>query len=348
MAHIMIVGMNGQRTISYDFDRLGWLQRSGYLTRRILFLDLNYWISLYEERNDVYRELSKALHEEVDAGRLICPVSPSLLMEVQKRPRDERRYGYCQLMDRLSGRLSLRVGPAIFAEEFRALALGLTIEREVAYSFFLDAMSSGWRLNFPEGWTRQSSQQAARLAFDQFTSMSIPVAVNIPTDEQREQNITYLREGWSRLAQQAGEWREQNEEVSAREIEQAEFASTVQSLVPHAASFLLTEADRSVLTRLNSMSDDDKREMLEACPTFWCEYKVLAAVRSSRRTVGENDLWDLQHVASAAPYVDCLACDRGTRHICAQLVRMDEKYGTRIVARPDEILAWVRSLGSPS
>ena len=91
------------------------------------------------------------------------------------------------------------------------------------------------------------------------------------------------------------------------------------------------------------MSDGEKREMLKACPIFWCRYKLLAAIRAHKKTLKENDLWDLQHVLSAAPYVDCLACDGGTRHICTQLVRVDEKYETKIVSKPGEILAWVRS-----
>jgi hypothetical protein len=91
----------------------------------------------------------------------------------------------------------------------------------------------------------------------------------------------------------AGEWREQNENASAREIEDAEFASTVQSLVPYAAPFLLTEADSSALARLYSMPEVGKREMLKACPTFWCEYKLLSAPaptrRSSKRTT--SGIW---------------------------------------------------------
>lgn len=158
------------------------------------------------------------------------------------------------------------------------------------------------------------------------------------TEEQRDRDISFLRNGWSQLAQQAGEWREQNEEVSAGEIERAEFAATVDALVPHVAPFFM-EANRSMLIKLSSMSDDEKREMLRACPTFWCRYKLLAATRSHKKTLKENDLWDLQQVLSAAPYVDCLACDRGTRHICTRLVRLEEKYGTKIVSKPDEILA---------
>ena len=183
--------------LSHDFDRVGWLQRTGYLTRRILFLDLHHWIKLAEERDEVYRELAKALIDVVDAGSLICPISPSILMEVEKRPQDDKRYKCCLLMDRLSGRLSLRVDQAIFTEEYRAQILGQRIDRQIAYSFFLDAMTSRSRMTFPEGWSEASAQQAARMAFDRLISMSIPVSVNMRTDEQRERNIGFLRQGWT-------------------------------------------------------------------------------------------------------------------------------------------------------
>lgn len=338
----MIDEMSEQEGISYSFNRLGWLRKTRYLLRPILFLDLNHWINLAEKQDKVYRELSETLHEAVDAGKLVCPVSPSLLMEVEKRPLSDKRDRYCQLMDRLSGKLSLRNELVVFAEEFRARGLDQQIERQIAYSFFIDAMSTGSRLEFPEGWTEESAEQAAKLSFDRITSTSISQAVNMFTEEQRDHNISILRNGWSQLAQQAGEWREQNEEVSAREIERAEFASTVDALVPHLAPFFV-KADRSVLMKLSLMSDDEKREMLMACPTFWCRYKLLAAIRAHKKTLKENDLWDLQHVLSAAPYVDCLACDRGTWHMCTQLVRLDEKYETKIISKPDEILTWIRN-----
>ena len=263
-------------------------------------------------------------------------------MEVQKRPRDDRRYGYCRLMDRLSGRLSLRSHVPVFVEEFRSLALDREIKRTIAYSFFIDAMSSGSRLEFPEGWTAERAEQAARLAFQRFISTSIPEADNIPADDQRGRNIDFLRDGWSRLARQAGEWRERNEEVSRTEIEQAEFASTVESLVPYTAQFIMG-ASRSVLMKFHGMSDDDKRKMLRACPTFWCRYKLLAAIRLHKSKLSENDMWDVEHVASATPYVDCLACDKGTRHISTEIAHLDDRFDTKVVSKPTELLDWVRS-----
>lgn len=338
--------MSENDALTYRFDRLEWLERTGHLQRSMLFLDLNHWIGLSDREDGIYRELSDALHDAVDAGKVICPVSPSLLMEVEKRPRDDRRDRYCRLMDRLSGGLSLRVHPATFAEEFRLLASGQRIARQIAYSYFFDAMSSGSSLKFPAGWTKESAGEAAELIFEEVTSMSIFQVVNMMADEQRDQSIEYLRSGWSRLAREAGEWREQNEDASAADIEQAEFASTVDSLAPQIAPFLL-EAGPSILMQLVQTSEDEKREMLKACPTFWCQYKLLGAVRAHKRTLKENDLWDLEHVATAAPYVDCLACDRGTRHLCTQLVRLDGKFATRIVSKPSEILTWIHNQSAP-
>lgn len=135
LSRIMTGEMSEQEGISYSFNRLVWLRKTRYLTRQILFLDLNHWINLAEEQDNVSRELNKALHEAVDAGKLVCLVSPSLLMEVEKRPLSDMRYRYCRLRDRLSGKLSLRDELAIFAEEFRARGLRQQIERQIAYSF---------------------------------------------------------------------------------------------------------------------------------------------------------------------------------------------------------------------
>jgi hypothetical protein len=99
----------------------------------------------------------------VEERLLVCPVSPSLLLELEKRPASEKGEGYSQLMDRLSKRLSLQLNLVIFSEELRALMTGKQIEREIAYSHFLDASSSEYRLDFPEGSDAESAEKAAAL-----------------------------------------------------------------------------------------------------------------------------------------------------------------------------------------
>ena len=81
----------------------------------------------------------------------MCPVSPSLLMELAKRPRDTHRDSHSRLMDELSKGLSLRMVHDIFHHEFEAALEGQQAERQVAYSHFLDAVGGEITLPVPEG-----------------------------------------------------------------------------------------------------------------------------------------------------------------------------------------------------
>src|SRR5215216_4261674 len=253
------------------------------------FLDLNFWIRLSEGQDAVYRDLSNALHEAVRKRLLICPVSPSLLMELQKRPSSNKREGISQIMDVLSKRLSLRINMAIFTEEFRALLAEEQIERSIAYSHVFDGLS----IVFPEdGWGAPSAQKATELILNDIESLSISQILGLG-EKGRSQHLNYLRVGLKKLAQQEEKWRQANEEVPPAKIEQAEFAGTVRSFVPY-LFHVFEKADFSVKLKLHSMTDNERRELLNSCPTFWNEYKLLAALRSNRRRVEENDLWDLQ------------------------------------------------------
>jgi hypothetical protein len=58
-----------------------------------------------------------------------------------------------------------------------------------------------------------------------------------------------------------------------------------------------------------------------------------------------NDIWDFLHVAMAAPYVDCLATDGSTRSIlCAGTLKMDKKFGTRVISKDTELIDWLKDL----
>jgi len=330
--------------LSYRFDRLQWLERGGYLHRKILFLDLNFWIRLSEGRSTSHLKLGALLAELVEAGELICPVSPSLLMELTKRQGSNRRDRYCRLMNQLSQGVSLRLSPFIFADEFKTCLEGGRLERHMGYSHFMDALFGELNLVFPEsGWTESETNRAKKLVFDDIGAMSIIEIVNLETEESRERSIAYLRKGWSELCRQEGEWRRENHS-SFQAIEQAEFAATVRSLIPQIWRVLRSADITSLQRRLQSTSLDEKREILNACPTFWCEYKLLSALRSNRSRVTENDLWDLQHVASVVPYVDCLACDRGTRHLCSDMLKLDRKHDLTILSQEDDLMAWLRAV----
>ena len=109
------------------------------MRRKLLFLDLTFWIKLSELKNPPHEQLKALLSDLVETGKLICPVSPSILMELWKQSGGTHRDSISQLMNELSKGLSLQDIYTTFPPEFEAALDGRQAERQVAYSHFLDA-----------------------------------------------------------------------------------------------------------------------------------------------------------------------------------------------------------------
>ena len=146
------------------------------------------------------------------------------------------------------------------------------------------------------------------------------------------------------MTQQEQAWRQSHPD-SRRTIEQAEFAATVRLVLPQILSSP-TDISPSAFEGLLTTSIEEKAEMLKQCPTFWCHYQLMTALRLNRAKLDENDLWDLEHAASALPHVNCFACDNGTRHLCSEVLKLDDKYGTVVTSKIDDLVEWVKAVAS--
>ena len=298
--------------MNYPFDRLSWLEHEGHLRRKLLFLDLNFWIRLCEPNHE---QLKALLSNLVGTGKLICPVSHSLLMELSKRTRDTHRDTHSQLMDELSRGLSLRSGNTTFRHEFEAALDGRQAERQVAYSRFHDV--------FP------------------FRPQIPPPFPESITDFMRgfwgdvlEMYAGGMELGFSERAQQENKWRRDNE-PTRKIVEEAERDATRLALSPEILSVLRARGYPPLSRKL--------RDILDSCPSFWCHYKYMTELRGDREVKG-NDIWDFLHVATAVPYVDCLASDSATRHTCVSLLKMDKKFGTRIISGENDLKDWLKDV----
>lgn len=329
--------------LTYTFDRIQWLQRCGFLRSKILYMDLNFWIKLVEERSARRIKIREAISHLVKENQLFCPVSPALLFEIKKQGDLKTRKQRYELMDQFSKGLSLRNFAIIFAEEFREITEKGMIPREIAFSHFMEAFGVAMHLDFPEGWSSRDAARGAKIIFEHIEKTPISAIFSIEADENDPANIISLRKGFVELCKSEKEWRDQNR-ASISEIEAAEFSSSVSAFIRF-ISHSLQRMDRKSLMKLNGMSDKDKTRLLNECPSFWCRYKLTAALRSNRKNgIKENDLWDLHHVASSIPYVDCVACDNGTRHLCTEMLRVEQKYGTKVISKDYELLTWLENI----
>jgi hypothetical protein len=335
--------MTTQHTLGYVFDRLGWLESGGYLSRKLLFLDLNFWIRLSNPRTSLHKELKKLIADMVEAGKLLCPVSASLLMELAKRPRDTDREGHSQLMDTFSKGVSLRMVHETFREEFKAALQGSQVERQAVYSHFFDACSKEIIFPASEGSAESEVKRTldavlANYMFNYLTTMSITKFMNEWMKDATQTIVAHLRQGFEEKSQEEGKWRQQNV-VTSKAVEPAEFWGTLQELsteIQHVLQTIDPKLSRNLESRLIII--------LDSCPSFWCHYKIMSKLRLDRPAVEENDIWDFLHVSLAVPYVDCLACDKATRHLCSNVLGMNKKYGTQILSGEYELLAWLQSL----
>jgi len=329
--------------LTYTFDRIQWLEYRGSLKSKILYMDLNFWIKLVEGNTDKHVKIRKTISHLVKQNKLVCPVSPTLLLEIKKKGDLKIRKQYCQLMDQFSKGLSLRNFAIIFAEEFREVTEKRMLPREIAFSHFMEAFGVAMHLDFPEGWYKTDAKRATEIIFEHIEKTPISTIFSIEVSENDPTSILALRKGLAELCKSEKEWRDKNQ-ASISEIEVAERSSLISAYMRFIAHSLL-RMNRISLTKLNEMSDSDRTHILNACPSFWCSYKLRSALRSNRRNgIKENDLWDLQHVASSIPYVDSVACDNGTRHLCTEMLKVEQKYGTKVISKDTELLAWLENI----
>jgi len=305
-------------------------------------LDLSFWIKMTEEREPSYIKLKELLSKKVSDRKVICPVSPTLLVEFRKQPASEKLAKYSQLIDGFSQGLSIRNWHSLFKDEFTYITAEKKIESKVAYSHFADAFSSSTRLVFGQQWTEADLKKAGDIIFNHFVQMSVNKVFDIEMDENEIGNITFIRNRFSQLAEQEKAWRESHQDTR-HVIEQAEFTATVNAVLPLIFSVLIsaTESSAPSFRNLTTTSLEDKKELLDRCSTFWCRYQLMTALRSNRAFLKENDLWDIEHAATVLPYVTCFACDGGTRHICSDVLRLDKRYGTMIVSKVDELIEFI-------
>lgn len=332
-------------SVSLDDARMRWLEDSTYLQRPLVYLDLRYWIGMCDRTDAAHITLYDRLSELVEMGKVICPVSTPLIIEAQKRPHSPRRDAWYALMDAFSKGLCLRVLPLIFKDEFHACYADDSADRRMAYASVWDAFGS-MRLRAPAGtW---SAERLAELTHELYPKMAgTTIAKMMGRDRIAEAGTTHAlkpQASWEALCQREQDARSTSVDT-LNALFEAEFAATTRSYLRQITDVVMSLGTQK-LDALQGLSKNRARAVLLACPAFVAEYRLVAFLRSNRKQVRPNDLWDVLHVANALPYVDCLGCDGGTRHLCEQMLPYLPPRGAPavVVSSPQGLLDWLKTL----
>lgn len=337
--------MDGKVSVSLDDARLQWLADSAYLQRRLMYLDLRYWIGMCDHVDAAHIELHERISELVLTGKLLCPVSAPLIIEAQKVPPSPKRDARYALMDAFSKGLSLRLLPLIFKDEFRARYADAVTDRRVAYASVWHALGN-MNLQAPAGsWTHEQLADVTHQLYPKLVETSIADMMSRDgISHAGTERAKRLQESWEALSQREQDARAANSNTIDALLE-AEFAATAQSYLPQITQVVMSLGTQK-LDSLQGLSRSKARADLLACPAFVAEYRLVAYLRSNRKHVQPNDFWDVLHVANALPYVDCLGCDGGTRHLCELTLPHMPPHTNQavVVSHPQALLEWLKSL----
>lgn len=327
-----------EQPIRYQFDSQKWLEERGYLNRQLLFMDLNFWIRLVQESAPLQLELKERLTALVSSKRVLCPTSPSMIMEVGKQARTGRRDSITNLMDELSCGLSLKLPPRVFPVEYQYESEDNHAPRELVYSHFVDGMAeTPFSSEGDERLPENLAKLAVELVLDALTKYTVTEFMahwfNRAEESSSRGDSSSLKMNEA-FAAKAAEWEgmRSSNKLTMEQIELGEFNDLLREILPGILNQVpLAKADPHIV------------DVLRECPTSWCIYKAMSILRTRGKFSG-NDIWDVLHVGTAIPYVDCLACYRGMKDVYVERLRADEKFGMRIVSDEAAMLEWLSDI----
>jgi hypothetical protein len=343
----------GCEPLRISFDPRPYLDELDVGRRRVVFLDLNFWLNLTDRPSPIWLEIENVLRAGVESGRMIVPVTSWNLIELSKL-RNLDQGGTCiDLVCDLSRSVVFRDRASRIRDEVRFVLrnhrtppgmnemrwwFGLTIwpamhgdvelvshpsplGREVLGTLgaeILDAMArSGLRTCEPE-----MLGKAAELAphGDRWEESMAELrrdrpgrSVNFEAQIREEADGILLRLGESRL-----NLRSLGDELMARFVARYPTdGARIDFYVAHVPTLFVTAA-------------------------------VHAAYLESGKNYTRNDFFDIENLITAAPYAHVAAVDKTMRHIGAERLKLGERFPVRIVSTPESLLESLRALAAAS
>ncbi len=311
---------------------------------RIVYLDQNKWIDLARavKEPEIHRDLYEtlvSLAPDLEAGRLVLPLSATNIYETYKIKDPERRHDLAIVQAILSrglvfrgrhARLEVEVGS--FLRSAHGLASPTADGAWFLSGFFLEAFAESGdpRLN---GLVPTTLIQAAR---DSRSAALYSFLVG-GHDRTRAKTIAQFSAGTTDLMRR----------VEARRERDADQPPTMRSAIYNAITMcqdmdLLRDISRRAgvpCTAITDIGPEIARRLMRETPLYNVERELALRLEAQQRALAENDFRDMQAYCAAIPYADLVIGERQFINLARQ-AGLNKRYRTVLSVNVFDLAQW--------
>ncbi len=323
--------------------------------KKLIYLDTKHWVNLCHvvvqspKREAIYDTMLGLLEVLRQKGRICCPVSSTLFLELMKQSDACTRQPTARIMDFLSGGLCLQNWLDLAKAEFgRHICRTLHIGKQEEATFPTWTKVGYWAgehtFKFPDE-AGEDSTIMEKVYIDLRWEMTCEHYQAMPqwTPKPDALAAAWVKESEQAKARQAQV--KQSFPTLVRERRRQLLAALQDTLLPMLALCQTVPGtpDEHVTAVLDPIYEGHD---MQALPSLEVVAGLDAAVTlDTARKVQVNDIEDYLHAAQSLPYCDALFCDNFMAHkLRSKPLEFGKVYQTEIGSRPDEIVAYLESL----
>lgn len=315
----------------------------------VIYLDQNKWIELaravkYPSDHPAQHRLLTAISFEVEASRLVLPLTAANIYETQKRNDPEQRHDLAILQATASQgwvfrgrhhRLEAELGDFLRAAHGHNPTLRATdwFLSDVFFEAFADWDDERLGATISEEAVGFVRKEPARSLYDYL--MATPEKI-------RTTAVLNFSRGSDDLRRRIEQRRRQHAGKSLamrRRIQSA-------LLMIDEIDLILKFANRAGFSwkTVSDIGDKVARRIIEDVPTYYVEREIALRLEAQARSIEENDFRDMQSFCAVVPYADEIIAEKQFVNLALQ-AKLDRKYDTKLGT---DILSLAGSLGGLS
>jgi hypothetical protein len=335
---------------------LGWKMAQLQLSlgrKKLIYLDTNHWVNLrhvemgYRLQKPAYQTMLQLLTRLHQTGRICCPISFLLFLELMKQSDVNTRMKTANLMDQFSGGLCFQFPLEMTESELRHFIIRRIPSVEQgpkAWVFTKAGFIGGHLLPTVELFDKETNNLIQKVWIDNMWDVGLSDLI------EDLDAFGFTDNYWKRYAAQA------NQEAG---IYRTESHSYEDALMLQKAIFVrimidedLERVSRDIFEKYPECADPKNLRPVgetEYSPHHFPSLQILAGIHAanllSTMKFEANDMLDFRHASMAIPYCDAICCDN------PMATRLRDKpcefgniYGAKIFGKAEEINDYLEKL----